>query len=344
MITRNRNPIAVIAISLILLIACAPTSPPDPSPLATLGAGSARRGETVAPTALPSPVRGGVGGEVTPAPPARVPTSAAFDSSRLGATERDVVYCTMDGVELKMDIYYPASNKSRWPATMYVHGGGWSKGDKADGAGAIEIPALQNAGFLVVAVNYRLAPRYPFPAMIKDVKCAVRYLRAHAGKYNLNPDRIGAWGGSAGGHLVNLLGTADKSAGFDVGEYLEYSSRVQAVVEMFGPADLTVQFEGGYDSARRVFDGFDPALASPVTYVSRDDPPFLLLHGDSDKLVPLNQSQILLAVLQAVGVSAELVTVKNAGHSFKPVDGQTISPSRKEITQLVVKFFDERLR
>ncbi|MBM3181366.1 MAG: alpha/beta hydrolase [Chloroflexi bacterium] len=270
--------------------------------------------------------------------------SSELDSSKLGTVEKDVTYCTMEGVALKMDIYFPLSGQSLLPVTMYVHGGGWSSGDKAKGAGALEIPSLQSAGFLVVSVNYRLAPEYPFPAMIEDVKCAVRYLRAHAGEYNLDTNRIGVWGGSAGGHLVNLLGTTDEKAGFDVGEYLYQSSRVQAVVDMFGPTDLTVQFEGGYEGASRVFAGFDAALASPVTYVTPDDPPFLLFHGDSDPLVPIEQSQILLAALQAAGVPAELVTVENAGHSFKPVDGKTISPSRQGIAQMVVEFFEEQLK
>jgi acetyl esterase/lipase len=271
-------------------------------------------------------------------------SSSEFDSSKLGTVEKDVTYCTVEGGALKLDVYYPSSNETPWAVTMYVHGGGWSSGDKAQGAGALEIPALQRAGFLVVSVNYRLAPEYVFPAMIEDVKCAVRYLRAHASQYNLDSTRIGVWGGSAGGHLVALLGTTDASAGFDVGEYLDQSSRAQAVVDMFGPTDLTVQFEGGYEKARRVFDGFDAALASPVTYVSSDDPPFLILHGEADKLVPIEQSQILLAKLQAAGVPAELVTVANAGHSFMPEDGKSISPSRKEIAQMIVKFFEERLK
>ena len=270
-------------------------------------------------------------------------SSAQFDSSKLGTVEKDVTYCAVDGVELKMDVYYPSQNNGHFAVTMYVHGGGWSSGDKAQGAGAIEIPELQKAGFLVVSVNYRLAPEYEFPAMIEDVKCAVRSLRAHADEYNLDPNRIGVWGGSAGGHLVALLGTSDESAGFDVGEYLEYSSRVQAVVDMFGPTDLTVQFEGGYESASRVFGDFDAALASPVTYVTADDPPFLMLHGEKDALVPIEQSQILLAALQSVGVPAELVPVVNANHSFQP-DGGEISPSRREIAQLVVAFFEETLK
>lgn len=268
-----------------------------------------------------------------------------FDSSKLGTVERDVTYCTMDGVALKMDVYYPAENNGRFPVAMYVHGGGWSSGDKEKGAGALDMPQLQGAGFLVVAVNYRLAPEYQFPAMIEDVKCAVRSLRAHADEYNLDPDRIGAWGGSAGGHLVSMLGTTDASAGFDVGEYLEYSSRVQAVVDMFGPADLTVGFEGNPTSKVEnvVFGGFDPALASPVTYVTADDPPFLMLHGEKDTLVPIEQSEILLATLQKAGVPAELVRVKNAGHSFKPVGGE-ISPTRPELSQMILNFFEETLK
>ena len=270
-------------------------------------------------------------------------SSSTFDSSKLGTVESDVTYCTVDGVALKMDVYYPFEEHGRFAVAMYVHGGGWSSGDKAKGAGAADIPALQQAGFLVVSVNYRLAPEYEFPAMIEDVKCAVRSLRAHADLYNLDPNRIGVFGGSAGGHLVSMLGTTDESAGFDAGEYLEYSSRVQAVVDMFGPADLTVDFEGGGDTVRRAFGDFDLALASPVTYVTADDPPFLILHGEQDALVPIAQSEALLAALQAVGVSAELVPVANAGHGFKPVGGE-ISPSRIEISQLIVNFFEQILK
>ncbi|MBI5963199.1 MAG: alpha/beta hydrolase [Chloroflexi bacterium] len=273
-----------------------------------------------------------------------VVTSNEFDSSKIGAVERDITYCTMEGVELKMDVYYPSSKDEAWPVTMYVHGGGWSSGDKAQGAGIMEIPLLQRAGFLAVSVNYRLSPEYSFPVMIEDVKCAVRYLRAHATQYNLDPNRIGVWGGSAGGHLVAMLGTTDAGAGFDVGEYLDQSSRVQAVVDMFGPADLTVQFEGGYEKTRFVFNDFDAALASPVTYVSADDPPFLILHGEADQLVPIEQSQILLAALRAAGVPSELVTVTNAGHSFKAEEGKTISPSLRELAQMIIVFFEEQLK
>lgn len=270
-------------------------------------------------------------------------SSSTFDSSKLGTVESDVTYCTVDGVALKMDVYYPFEEYGRFAVAMYVHGGGWRKGDKSGGAGEMEFAELQQAGFLVVSVNYRLAPEYEFPAMIEDVKCAVRSLRAHADEYNLAPNRIGVFGSSAGGHLVSMLGVTDESAGFDVGEYLEYSSRVQAVVDMFGPVDLTAAVATDSETVQNAFGSFDRALASPVTYVSADDPPFLILHGEEDALVPIAQSEELLAKLQAAGVQAELVPVANAGHGFKPVSGQ-ISPSREKIVQLTVTFFEEMLK
>ena len=169
--------------------------------------------------------------------------------------------------------------------------------------------------------------------------------------YNIDPDRIGAWGGSAGGHLVSLLGTSDSSAGLEgTGGYQDQSSRVQAVVDMFGPADLTRQFEGGASGTRlgsQVFgtgDGSSDILkmASPVTYVSADDPPFLILHGEMDELVPPDQSQELHDRLVAAGVPVSLVMVKNAGHGFAPSGGR-ISPSRQEIEKLIVEFFSRNL-
>jgi len=250
----------------------------------------------------------------------------------------------MDGVELKMDFYSPETSTRPLPVAMYVHGGGWRKGDKERGAGGSELPALQQAGFLAVAVNYRLAPEYELPAMIEDVKCAVRFLRAHADEYNLDPNRIGVFGGSAGGHLVSMLGVTDESAGFDVGEYLDQSSRVQAVVDMFGPVDLTDAVAGDSETVQSALGDFDPALASPITYVTPEDPPFLIIHGDADKLVPLAQSQSLLAALQAVGVPAELVVVTNAGHGLKPFQGMPISPSHGEIMELIVEFFKTQLQ
>ncbi len=289
-------------------------------------------------------------GTAVPAPPRVAATFSTGEAGLAGRVLRNVVYCTLGGESLTMDLYFPKQvDNARWPVTMYIHGGAWSAGDKRSGAGYVEVPALQAAGFVVAAVNYRLAPQYHFPAMIEDVKCAVRFLRAHAAEYGLDPERIGVWGGSAGGHLAALLGTSDASAGWDVGPYLEQSSRVQAVVDMFGPADLPMLFAHTQGQRRflGVFDASspdDPVLvsASPVHYVTPDDPPFLLLHGDRDEVVPLEQSERFFAALQQTGVPAQLVVVHNAGHGFQPRGG-AISPSREEITRRVVSFFQQVL-
>jgi acetyl esterase/lipase len=277
------------------------------------------------------------------------PRSASLSAQPPLPTERDVTYCTLDGVELKMDIYRPQRSAAPTPALLYVHGGGWTGGDKRSGEGIRDIPELLARGYLVAAVNYRLAPRYKFPAMIEDVKCAVRFLRANAERFSINPEKIGAWGGSAGGHLVALLGTADATAGWDVGQYLEQSSRVQAVVDMYGPTDLTVLFEGANPRLmEQVFGTSDRnsetlQKASPVNWVSSDDPPFLILHGERDSLVPVSQSQIFYEKLRAAGVPATFVIVKNAGHGFAPLGGP-ISPSRQELTKMIADFFDQYLK
>jgi len=270
--------------------------------------------------------------------------------NQVSRVEHDVTYCTIDGVGLKMDIYYPATDKRPEPVLVYVHGGGWTKGDKGAGAGSADINELVERGYFVAAINYRLAPQYKFPAQIEDVKCAIRFLRASASRYGIDAEFIGAWGGSAGGHLVSLLGVTDSSAGLEgSGGYASQSSRVQAVVDMFGPTDLTQGFSGANPQIlKEVFgatDSKDEILkrASPVSYVTSDDPPFLIMHGERDTLVPLSQSQELYNVLMEAHVPATLIVVKNAGHGFSPAGGQ-ISPSRAKITNMITDFFDQHIK
>ncbi|HET9847618.1 MAG TPA: alpha/beta hydrolase, partial [Candidatus Dormibacteraeota bacterium] len=180
--------------------------------------------------------------------------------------------------------------------------------------------------------------------------CAVRYLRANAKRYGINPSQIGAWGGSAGGHLVSMLGTAGPSAGFDAGQYPEQPSSIQAVVDMFGPADLTAGGWGSYATSvvQQVF-GATPgqdngvlAKASPVTYIQPNDPPFLIFQGVNDAVVPPSQSQELATRLQAAGDSATLVMVQKAGHRFTPAGGP-ISPSLDQIAATTTRFFGQHL-
>jgi len=269
------------------------------------------------------------------------PVSPDFPLAKLGTVERNITYCSMDGVELKLDAYYPASAKGRWPVLVYIHGGSWTGGDKRSPATQQDRVALVEAGFLVVSINYRLAPEYPFPAMIEDAKCAVRFLRAHADDYNLDPGRVGAFGNSAGGHIAALLGLADQSAGWDVGPYLEYPSAVGAVADLFGPADLATLLG---NNSERVFRDEDLAAASPVNHVTEEAPPFLILHGDGDSLVPLEQSRTLYERLTEHGARAELVVVQGGGHGFTPADSPDMNPTREQVTQMMAAFFQRILR
>jgi acetyl esterase/lipase len=274
------------------------------------------------------------------------PTPTSF--GRYGQAFTDVTYCSMDGQPQKMDLYFPKSG-GPWPVFLYVHGGGWNKGDKSEGVGW---KYLNDQGYLVVSVNYRLAAyNIKFPAMIEDVKCAVRSLRAHAGEYNLDPNRIGALGASAGGHLVALLGTSDPRAGWEVGEYLDQSSRVQAVVAEAVFSDFTLAMPNSINTAIFFAMGEFPgtastlnSAASPVTYITPDDPPFLIIHGEKDGYAPLEQAQVLDAKLKAAGVSSQLVLVKNGEHGLTSVSGDPAEPSLEEISRLILDFLNVHLK
>ena len=315
---------------------------------------SARRGLAALVAVVPLLAGCGAAAGTNASIPAASPAATSSTRSANGSTaDRGVVYCTDGGVPLTMDIYRPVSKaKGTMPAVLYVHGGGWEKGNASlGGVNALIANQLLERGMMVAAVNYRLAPQYPWPAQIEDVKCAVRYLRANAGRYGIDPMEVGAWGGSAGGHLVSMLGTAGPSSGFDTGQYLNESSSVQAVVDMFGPADLTASGWGPYATSvvQQVF-GVTPGQdngvldkASPVSYIQANDPPFLIFQGVDDNVVPPSQSQELATRLQAAGDSATLVMVQNAGHSFKPTDGP-IDPSLDQIASASTGFFAQHLQ
>lgn len=298
-------------------------------PLITLLCWLVACGAEATPTATPTPTL-----EPTP----------TFEAAKYGTAVTDLTYCEPEGKPQKMDIYYPSSG-GPWPVLLYVHGGSWREGDKAEGAGW---RGMNDKGFLVAAVNYRMAAEGKFPVMIEDVQCAVRFLRAHSAELNINPDQIGAIGASAGGHLVALLGTADETADWDRSEYGEQSSRVQAVVSMAGLSDFTVELPSGINTA--IYYAFGSltgsdspkmATASPVTYISSDDPPFLLLHGNKDGVVPVEQSEIFQQRLTEAGVSSTLVIVQNGDHSLQ---GANTSPTSDEIFDTIVMFLETNLK
>lgn len=247
---------------------------------------------------------------------------------------RDVEYARAGNKALLLDLYLPQSAPAPLPLVIWIHGGGWSAGSKAGGQGF----RLAGRGYAVGSVEYRLSGEAIFPAQIEDCKAAVRWLRANARKYNLDPERFAAWGSSAGGHLVALLGTSGnvKDLEGSLGN-LDQSSRVQAVIDFFGPTDLLqmdaqaalnpavvskIKHNDPKSPESRFIGGpiqefpDKAARANPITYVSRDDPPFLIMHGDQDPLVPAAQSRILYEALQAAGVDATFHVVKGAGHGF----------------------------
>lgn len=268
---------------------------------------------------------------------------------------RNVEYGTGGGRPLKLDIVRPKKQPNKlMPVVAFIHGGGWKSGIKESGIPLLI--GLAQHGYFCVTVEYRLTPEAPFPAQIEDCKCAVRWLRAHANEYNLDPKRIGVWGPSAGGHLVALLGTAADMKKFEGrGGWEKQSSRVQAVCDYFGPADLPKLFRDALalrnegqladvtkDNPLYLLAG-GPIKekievlrkASPIIYVTKDDAPFLIVHGDKDPLVPLNQSEILNAALKKAGVDSTLVVVKDAGHGWR---------DHPEVQETVLNFFNSHLK
>lgn len=242
---------------------------------------------------------------------------------------RDLAYVTNGHERQKLDLYLPDQGANH-PLLIWIHGGAFRMGSK-EGIAFDPVPlSYVEQGYAIASLNYRLSQHALFPAQIEDCKAAVRWLRAHAEAYKLDPNRFGAWGPSAGGHLVTMLGTAGHGTEFEVGEHLDVSSRVQCVVDYFGPTDF-LQMD-----AQRLPDGMihdtpdspeseliggpiqahpeKTTRANPVTYVTADAPPFLVIHGDQDPLVPYGQSELLVEALHKVGADVTFYTVKGAGH------------------------------
>jgi len=247
--------------------------------------------------------------------------------------EESVVYGKAGTTELKLDLARPEGN-GPFPAIVFIHGGGWYAGGREGYRSQIEEAARR--GYVAVTISYRLmqfneaeketTTASPiFPAQIHDAKAAVRWVRANASKYHIDPKRIGVTGQSAGGHLSLLVGLSDPQSKLE-GESgnSDQSSRVQAVVNVFGPTDMAACYSTSSVAwIFRLFMGGTPddaaetyATASPLTYVSKDDPPVLTLQGDQDKLVPVAQATTLDEKMKSVGASHTLTVFKGQGHGF----------------------------
>lgn len=260
------------------------------------------------------------------------------------AIDADIVYGKAGDKELKLDLAKPTEGKGPFPVVVCLHGGGWRMGNKRELRPWLQ--ELAREGYVAVSVGYRLAPDYTFPAQIEDCKTAVRFLRANAEKYAIDPQRIAAMGFSAGGHLACLLGLTDKQAGFDGKEHPNESSEVQAMVDYFGPTDLA-GFAKDASAQRGMLGPFigakfdaDPKAhekASPIKYVSKAAPPFLIFHGTKDWMVPIAQSRDLAAKLKEAGASVKLVEVLDEGHGW-------LGRANFETTKTTLEFLAERLK
>ncbi len=255
---------------------------------------------------------------------------------------RDIAYVTKGHVRQKLDFYAPSSSggPGPWPCVVFMHGGGWQIGSKSWNTAM----GLCWQGYAVASIGYRLSSDAPFPAQIEDCKAAVRYLRAHAARFNIDPGRIGASGDSAGGHLAAMLGTTGDVKTFDKGEYLDQSSRVQAVTDVYGPTNLAFygtskpgdtlsSFIGGPIQNNKV----KVQAANPITYVNAGDPPFAIFHGDSDPIVPLRHSEALRDALRKAKVPVTLTVLPGSGHGFH---GKALNQVGLE----VLAFFDKHLK
>lgn len=256
----------------------------------------------------------------------------------------DLTYAHAGDRELKLDLARPAEGEGPFPAVVVIHGGAWRSGDKAVHRPLID--QFARRGFVAISPGYRFCPEDPFPAQVHDAKAAVRWLRSHAAEYHVDPERIGAMGFSAGGHLALMLGVTDEDDGLEGAvEPGAPSSRVQAVVNYFGPADLCAHDVPLVSRVLvRDFLGItpyeDPALAakaSPKAYVTHDDPPVLTFQGTKDPLVPHSQATILADALTEAGVPGRVELMVGAGHGW---NGEELERTLAE----TFAFFDRHLK
>lgn len=275
----------------------------------------------------------------------KAPTATALAVT----TEKNVVYDTIDKQELQLDISAPKEG-GPYPCVVLLHGGAWVGGSRKDlsvggkgGPSLIEEVAAK--GYVVASVGYRLAPKHPFPAQIQDARAAVRFLRANAKRFGIDRDKFAAAGFSAGGHLALLLGLADKVEGWDAGGNRKESSRVQCVVDFFGPTDLCLYNNEAIRDAyllpvfgkeakadKTIFE-----KASPISYASKSAPPVLMFHGTFDVVVPVTHSEALHKKLQDAGATSELITLFAEGHGW---NGRTFA---KSVSQAMT-FLDTHLK
>lgn len=246
--------------------------------------------------------------------------------------------------DLKMDLIYPEDRTKKYPCIVWVCGGGWL--ELAKSAHLAYLAQLARSGFVVASVEYRTSNEAVFPTQLEDVKSGIRYLKAHADRYSIAPNRVGIMGESAGGYLAAMAGLIDDKK-YDVGDYLEQSSKVYAVCPWYPPTDLSqfnyeseIQAQSSFESlmmGKNVFTHKDEAFKiSPVSYVTKDAPPFLIIHGTNDSTVPFSQGEMLHDKLTEFDCDAQLIAINGAEHA-------DISFYQDIIWDNIINFFKEKL-
>ncbi|MFC4127795.1 alpha/beta hydrolase fold domain-containing protein [Nocardia rhizosphaerae] len=254
---------------------------------------------------------------------------------RPSTTEYDIPYAVVDETTLALDLYRPQSDTDV-PVVVYLHGGGWKAGDKRDNS-EDRSAAVARTGIAVASVNYRLAPEATYPAPVHDVKAAVRWLRAHGSHYGLAAQNIGLWGASAGGCLAAMVALSADDPDLDghVGDHPQERSSVQAVATWFAPTDLIANSRRSWLEQLILEPPVEDSLfghgpiaandervraASPVHRVHPHAPPFLIAHGDRDRIVPESQGRYLHDALTRAGVPSTFCVLGNAGHEGHEFD------------------------
>lgn len=246
--------------------------------------------------------------------------------------------------DLKMDIIYPEDKTKKYPCVVWICGGAWIRLDRS--AHLAYLTELARNGFVVASVEYRTTNEGPFPIQLTDVKAGIRYLKALSDRYNIDPDRFGVMGESAGGYLAAMAALAEDKV-FDVGAFTEYSSKVEAACPWYPPSDVTSFPHPSVEEAaasmeslllgKNVVQYQEEALQiCPVSFVTKDAPPFLIIHGDNDHTVPFSQGEILHDKLEEAGADVKLLVLEGADHADMPF-------FQEELWQRIIAFFKDKL-
>lgn len=254
----------------------------------------------------------------------------------------DLQYGEVDGYPLLLDAYLPADD-SIHPAVVNIHGGGWRGGDKGGAMRAVRGDLLIPAGVAIFSIGYRLSGTAPYPAAVDDCLTAIRWIREHAAEFNVDPDALAVWGGSAGGHLALMIGFLEPGPNDIDAQGKQLENLVRCVVAKNPPTDFTAADEMHRERALVTFMGAPRedaperyAEASPLTHLSADDPPVFALHGTADRTVPYNQSLLLQQRMQELGIPMTLVTFDGAGHGLSGADPRSVDAATRQAAEFVL--------